>query len=352
MGFRAAFTSVIRAVSRPSMAVPAALVAVLALLSPPSMEDASAQGFRTQGSRGSFSGGGPAASRCRGGPCRSRACVDRHVRISASRPQRRPWHPAKAAWAWAVRAWAAWLARQAAIRAPNGRPPSSEGWRPPSAAPALAADHCAAGRRHRRRRARRAVGSAVQRQRRRSAAANRPRRPAIRPAARQLGAAMCPTRWWSRSPPTSRRRPIAALARRHRLTQLETVNLQSQRHDDPALADHRPPPRCRRWCVRSRPRHRDFGAAELSSRRCRKPAHAHGLGDLEQYALAKLRMPQAHALATGDHVLIAVINSGVDTQHPELAGMIVDTFDAIGSGDQVHPHGTAIAGAIVARAPS
>jgi subtilisin family serine protease len=75
-----------------------------------------------------------------------------------------------------------------------------------------------------------------------------------------------------------------------------------------------------------------------------------GMRPIEQYALAKLRVPQAHGLATGNKVLIAVIDSGIDTGHPELAGMIVDSFDAIGSGNPIHPHGTAIAGAIVAQA--
>ncbi len=75
-----------------------------------------------------------------------------------------------------------------------------------------------------------------------------------------------------------------------------------------------------------------------------------GLGDPAQYAVAKLQMPQAHALARGDKVLIAVVDSGIDVTHPELAGMIVDQFDAIGTGDKVHPHGTGIAGAIVAHA--
>ena len=59
MGFRAAFTSAVRAVSRPHLVLPAAFVAVIALLSPPAVEDASAQGFRMQGSRGSFSSTGP-----------------------------------------------------------------------------------------------------------------------------------------------------------------------------------------------------------------------------------------------------------------------------------------------------
>jgi subtilisin family serine protease len=73
-------------------------------------------------------------------------------------------------------------------------------------------------------------------------------------------------------------------------------------------------------------------------------------GDPAQYVLAKLQLLQTHALATGDNVLIAVIDSGVDASHPELAGLIADSFDAIVVGAKVDPHGTAIAGAIVAHA--
>jgi subtilisin family serine protease len=75
-----------------------------------------------------------------------------------------------------------------------------------------------------------------------------------------------------------------------------------------------------------------------------------GAPALEQYALTKLQVPQAHTLARGERVLIAIIDGGVDTAHPELAGSIADTFDAIGSGDNLHAHGTAIAGAIAAQA--
>jgi subtilisin family serine protease len=73
-------------------------------------------------------------------------------------------------------------------------------------------------------------------------------------------------------------------------------------------------------------------------------------GDPGQYALAKLRLPQAHTLAKGEKVLVAVIDSGVDANHPELEGMIAESFDAIGSGEKAHSHGTAVAGAIVAHA--
>jgi len=71
---------------------------------------------------------------------------------------------------------------------------------------------------------------------------------------------------------------------------------------------------------------------------------------LEQYALTKLQVQRAHALARGDKILIAIIDGGVDASHPELAGVIADTFDAIGSGDTIHAHGTAVAGAIAAQA--
>ena len=71
-------------------------------------------------------------------------------------------------------------------------------------------------------------------------------------------------------------------------------------------------------------------------------------GDPAQYALAKLRLPQAHTLAKGDKVLIAVIDSAIDTTHAELAGMVVKTYDALG--EKPHAHGTAVAGAIVANA--
>ena len=73
-------------------------------------------------------------------------------------------------------------------------------------------------------------------------------------------------------------------------------------------------------------------------------------GDPAQYALAKLRLPQAHALARGSNVVIAVIDSGIDVGHPELMGAIADSFDALGSKEGPHVHGTGIAGAIVAHA--
>ena len=74
------------------------------------------------------------------------------------------------------------------------------------------------------------------------------------------------------------------------------------------------------------------------------------IGDPAQYALGKLRIGEAHTLATGERVLVAVIDSGIDLSHPELAGVIAGSFDATGKAEPPHQHGTAIAGAIAAHA--
>jgi subtilisin family serine protease len=71
-------------------------------------------------------------------------------------------------------------------------------------------------------------------------------------------------------------------------------------------------------------------------------------GDPAQYELARLHLPQAHALAKGGKVRVAVIDSAVDANHPDLAGAIVDTFDATGAPLSPHAHGTAIAALIAA----
>jgi hypothetical protein len=79
-----------------------------------------------------------------------------------------------------------------------------------------------------------------------------------------------------------------------------------------------------------------------------KPASIEG--DPAQYALLKLRLPEAHTLAHGANVTIAVIDSGIDIRHPELANAIAGSFDALGSKEGPHVHGTGIAGAIVSHA--
>jgi subtilisin family serine protease len=71
-------------------------------------------------------------------------------------------------------------------------------------------------------------------------------------------------------------------------------------------------------------------------------------GDAAQYELTKLRLPQAHTLAKGDKVLVAVIDSGIDADHPELAGAVAQSYDTLSQPMKPHKHGTAIAGLIVA----
>ena len=73
-------------------------------------------------------------------------------------------------------------------------------------------------------------------------------------------------------------------------------------------------------------------------------------GDPAQYALAKLRLGEAHSLATGNSVLVAVIDSGIDAGHPELQGVVAGSFDALKKPEKPHAHGTAIAGAIASHA--
>lgn len=69
-----------------------------------------------------------------------------------------------------------------------------------------------------------------------------------------------------------------------------------------------------------------------------------------QYALGKLRLPEAQAISTGERVRVAVIDSGIDADHPELAGSIAAAFDALDSKEGAHAHGTGIAGIIAAHA--
>jgi subtilisin family serine protease len=67
-----------------------------------------------------------------------------------------------------------------------------------------------------------------------------------------------------------------------------------------------------------------------------------------QYVVSKLRLTEAHRISSGDDVLVAVIDSKIDSSHADLAGVIVDEYDVIGTPGPAHSHGTAMAGAIAA----
>jgi hypothetical protein len=146
---------------------------------------------------------------------------------------------------------------------------------------------------------------------------------------------------------------IDALARRFRLVNVEAVNFQL---GGTTLVRFRIPDR-RSVTVVIRALETDASVLfaqpnylyALVEARASAPAAGARDGDPAQYMLEKMRVREAHQLARGNKVLVAVIDSGVDAAHPDLGGDVIDTFDAIGTGVAVHAHGTAIAGGIAAR---
>jgi Subtilase family len=71
-------------------------------------------------------------------------------------------------------------------------------------------------------------------------------------------------------------------------------------------------------------------------------------GAADQYVVTKLHLDEAHRVATGARVLVAVIDSKIDATHPDLAGAVADELDAIGRRDPPDTHGTGMVGAIAA----
>jgi hypothetical protein len=139
---------------------------------------------------------------------------------------------------------------------------------------------------------------------------------------------------------------IDALQRRHRLTRLE-----SQRNVLSGTTLYRwriPDRRSVAAVIRALEADRVVASAQPNYLFTLQQDSAKAEGDAAQYELAKLHLPQAHTLAKGDNVLVAVVDSGVDTSHPELAGSIADSFDTLTTPMAPHKHGTAIAGLIAA----
>jgi subtilisin family serine protease len=143
---------------------------------------------------------------------------------------------------------------------------------------------------------------------------------------------------------------IEELARRHNVTQLETINL-------PLLGTT-----VYRWRINGqRPVGDLVGSIEderivasvqpnylftLQEDAAKMPAT--GASYADQYVLGKLEVEQAHRVATGKTVTVALIDSEIDNKNPNLDGAIVKNYDALGGDDTPHQHGTAMAGAIAA----
>jgi type VII secretion-associated serine protease mycosin len=82
------------------------------------------------------------------------------------------------------------------------------------------------------------------------------------------------------------------------------------------------------------------------------PVSAENIAE-KQWHLAALHIAEAQRISTGTGVVVAVLDSGVQAEHPDLAGQVLAGTRISGRADQgrtdVRGHGTGVAGLIAAR---
>jgi len=138
---------------------------------------------------------------------------------------------------------------------------------------------------------------------------------------------------------------VADILKRNRLTQIESTEI--------ALIDRT----LRIWHIADgrSVAEVETGLASENGLGAVQPNFVYGLADEAApspppglYALDNLRVEPALDLVGGARVKVALIDTAVDGRHPDLAGAVAESFDAIGSGaPHSLAHGTAMAGAIV-----
>ena len=70
------------------------------------------------------------------------------------------------------------------------------------------------------------------------------------------------------------------------------------------------------------------------------------LGNPGQYIADKFHFAEVHRITKGDKAVVAVINSEINSNQPNLAGTVTHRYDAGCNASSPHPHGTGMAGAI------
>ncbi len=154
-------------------------------------------------------------------------------------------------------------------------------------------------------------------------------------------------------PNTTPARTIDALRQRHRLTQIDSqqVTLLGTTFYRWRIPDRRSVAavvralESDRRIASAQPNYL-FALQQATSSDKAEAAKPAAEGDPAQYAIAKMRLSEAHGIAKGDDIRVAVIDSGIDPAQPELAGAIAGSLDTLATPFTPHMHGTAVAALI------